>query len=69
MIKVILPATNHKPHWVELTVDGHHAGRIWAHSTRVDLNTALGQFHVIICGEDGVSEAYLWADAIEKAEA
>jgi hypothetical protein len=68
MITAVLPATNEKPSWVEIRVDGQHTGRVWAHSVLVTVENALRQFHIQICGETGVTDAFLWADTIEKAK-
>ena len=65
MLTVILPATNHKAQWVEIQVDGHHAGRIWAHSVEVFLENAVRQFMVSIQTDHVVH--YLWADRIQQA--
>jgi hypothetical protein len=68
MIKVLLPATNHKPQWVELFVDDHYTGRVWAHSIEVSADQAVHQFHVVINNADDLTQCYLWADTIEKAK-
>ena len=67
MIKVILPATNHKPNWVEIFVDDQYTGRVWAHSVEVNVEKAVAQFHVVIDNADDLTQCFLWADAIEKA--
>jgi hypothetical protein len=68
MITAILPATNHKPNWLELQVDGAYTARIWAHAVEVKLEEAVHQFMVTISGENGITEAFLWADAILQAK-
>jgi hypothetical protein len=68
MVTVILPATNHKPSWVEILVDGSYAGRIWAHSAEVTVKDTFKMFQVRLCGELGSSDAFIWADAIQQAK-
>ncbi len=66
MIKLILPATNHKPNWVDIRVNDAHMGRVWGQVDNVHLDKAIGQFMVAV-SNDGTTQAYLWADTIEKA--
>jgi len=68
MITAILPATNHKPDWVELQVDGTHTARIWAHAVEVKLEEAVHQFMVTISGANDITEAFLWADTIQQSK-
>jgi len=68
MITAILPATDHKPDWVELQLDGVHMARIWSHAVEVKLEKAVRQFMVTISGENDVTDAFLWVDAIQKPE-
>ncbi len=67
MITAILPATNHKPDWVELQLDGVHMARIWSHAVEVKLEKAARQFMVTISGEKDVIDAFLWVDAVQPA--
>jgi len=67
MITVILPATNHKPDWVELHVDGQYVGRLWAHSVEAKVENQVRQFQVTVRGELGLN-AFIWADTIQQAE-
>jgi len=69
MITAILPATNHKPDWVELKVDGVHAGRIWSHAVEITLEKAVHQFMLTISGENDVTEAFVWVDAVQQNDA
>ena len=68
MVTAILPATNHKPNWVELRVDDQHVARIWAHSVEVRVDTAVTQFQVTLLDANGVTDAFVWADTIVKAK-
>jgi hypothetical protein len=67
MITVILPA-NHKPDWVGIKVDGSCVGLVWAHIAEAKFHDSLNRFQVRLCGESGVSDAFIWADAISYAE-
>jgi hypothetical protein len=67
MVTAILPATNHKPNWVELQVDGSHMARIWAHAVEVKLEEAVHQFMLTIVGPNDITEAFLWVDTILQA--
>jgi hypothetical protein len=66
MITAVLPATNHKPNWIELEIDGVHIGRIWAHAVEVKLENAVHQFMLTVSGQNDVIEAFLWADVIRQ---
>ncbi len=66
MITAILPATNHKPDWVELQLDGVHMARIWSHAVEAKLQNALHQFMLTVSGENGAIEAFLWVDAVQQ---
>ena len=68
MITAVLPATNHEPNWIELELDGVHIGRVWAHAVEVKLENVVHQFMLTVTGEHGVTEAFLWADAIKHEE-
>ncbi len=67
MLKAILPATNHKPDWVELQLDGVHMARIWSHAVELTLQNTLRQFMLTISGENDVIEAFFWVDAVQPA--
>jgi hypothetical protein len=68
MITAILPATNHKPDWVELQVDGAHTARIWAHEVEVKLEKTVHQFMLTIVGANGITDAFVWVDIIQPAK-
>jgi hypothetical protein len=68
MITAILPATNHKPDWVELRVDGAHTANIWAHDVEVNLNKTVHRFMLAIHDANGAPDAFLWVDAIQPRQ-
>jgi len=68
MITAVVPATNHKPDWVELKLDGAHMARIWAHQLEVKLETGVHQLMLIIAGANGVTDAFVWVDAVQARQ-
>ena len=67
MVTVILPATNHKPAWIDIDLDGVHMGRVWGEVDSVDMKKCLRQFMVTV-SLDGATQAFLWADRVQSSD-
>jgi len=67
MITLVLPATNHKPTWIEIRADGQHIGKVWGQVDDLTMEKGVGQFMVAVT-DDGRTQAYIWADQITKTD-
>ena len=60
MLTVTIPTINGKAEWVEISDDGHYAGRVKAHALELDVKSSTTRFMVRITDANGHLVAYLW---------
>jgi len=68
MITAILPKTNGSQVRVEVRVDDVYTASFWTHHFEVSMDNAVHQFQIWLLDQLGVTQGWIWADAILPAK-